>query len=217
MHIHDIPITQLEAHPLNSNVMPVDLFNKLRTHIKRTGRYPPVIVRMLRPQIGDDLPRYQLLDGHHRVLALRKLGKTHARCVVWQVDDDEAALLLATLNRLQGRDDPLRRAKLIHELAQRFGDGRWQRLLPERQAQLDHLRALHQPAPPPAGPQPLTQMPVAVHFFLLPAERDELEACLRQIAKDREQALMQLVRQSIRSAPPPVASQQRGNVPRSAT
>ena len=39
--------------------------------------------------------------------ALRRLGRASARCEVWAVDDDEAMLLLATLNRLQGRDDVL--------------------------------------------------------------------------------------------------------------
>ncbi|MBE3071108.1 MAG: ParB N-terminal domain-containing protein, partial [Planctomycetes bacterium] len=56
--------------------------------------------------------RYQILNGHHRAQALRELGHTHARCDVWEVDDAEARLLLATLNRLEGRDDPGLRARL---------------------------------------------------------------------------------------------------------
>ena len=40
-----IPLDHLRAHPLNSNVMPEDLREKLRAHIHRTGRYPFLVVR----------------------------------------------------------------------------------------------------------------------------------------------------------------------------
>src|SRR5213594_4096924 len=105
-------LDDLLPHPLNSNVMPPDLQAKLRAHIKRTGRYPFLVVRP-HPEVPG---KYQVLDGHHRVAVLRDLGHTEARCDVWQVDDREAKLLLATLNRLQGQDAPARRAQLLHEL-----------------------------------------------------------------------------------------------------
>jgi hypothetical protein len=40
-----VPIEHLLPHPLNANVMSEDLREKLRAHIKRTGRYPFVVVR----------------------------------------------------------------------------------------------------------------------------------------------------------------------------
>jgi len=107
-----VPLDNLLPHPLNSNVMSPDLQAKLRAHIKWTGRYPFLVVR----PPPDEPGKYQVLDGHHRVAVLRDLGHTEARCDVWQVDDREAKLLLATLNRLQGQDQPLRRAELVHEL-----------------------------------------------------------------------------------------------------
>src|SRR5258708_1872303 len=107
-----VPLDDLVAHPLNSNVMSPDLTAKLRAHIKRTGRYPYLIVRPHPEEQG----KYQVLDGHHRVAVLRELGHTEARCDVWEVNDREARLLLATLNRLQGQDQPRKRAELIHEL-----------------------------------------------------------------------------------------------------
>ena len=39
-----VPLDDLRAHPLNSNVMPEDLQQKLRAHIHRTGRYPFLVV-----------------------------------------------------------------------------------------------------------------------------------------------------------------------------
>ena len=133
-----IPLNDLLPHPLNSNVMPLDLREKLRAHIKRTGRYPFLVVR---PH-PDEPGKYQVLDGHHRVAVLRELGHTEARCDVWNVDDREARLLLATLNRLQGQDQPLRRAELIHELLAEMNVQDLGGLLPESEKQLEELHAL---------------------------------------------------------------------------
>ena len=133
-----VPLDDLVAHPLNTNVMPEDLQEKLRAHIKRTGRYPHVIVR---PH-PDDATKYQVLDGHHRLAILKDLGHTEVRCDVWDVDDREAKLLLATLNRLQGQDLPIRRAQLIHDLLGEMSLDDLAGLLPETDKQLEELHAL---------------------------------------------------------------------------
>jgi ParB-like chromosome segregation protein Spo0J len=133
-----IPLGDLLPHPLNSNVMPVDLQAKLRVHIKRTHRYPFLVVR---PH-PDEAGKFQVLDGHHRVAILRDLGHTEARCDVWEVNDREARLLLATLNRLQGQDQPRKRAELIHELLGEMNVADLGGLLPESDKQLEELHAL---------------------------------------------------------------------------
>ncbi len=133
-----IALDDLVAHPLNSNVMPADLQEKLRAHIKRTGRYPFLVVR---PH-PDERGKFQVLDGHHRVAILRELGHREARCDVWEVDDHEAKLLLATLNRLAGQDVPIRRAELIHELLGEMSAEDLAGLLPESDKQLEELHAL---------------------------------------------------------------------------
>ena len=81
-----IPLADLTPHPLNTNVMPDDLLAKLRANIKRTGRYPHLIVRPHPRERG----KSEVLDGHHRIRVLRGLGHTEARCDVWAVDDREA-------------------------------------------------------------------------------------------------------------------------------
>src|SRR5881628_960588 len=133
-----VPLDDLLPHPLNSNVMSPDLQAKLRAHIKRTGRYPFLVVRPHPEEPG----KYQVLDGHHRVEILRELGHTEARCDVWEVNDREAKLLLATLNRLQGQDSPIRRAQLIHELLAEMNVADLGGLLPETDKQLEELHAL---------------------------------------------------------------------------
>jgi len=135
-----ILLDDLRAHPLNSNVMPEDLREKLKAHIRRTGRYPFVVCRPHPDEPGS----FQVLDGHHRVDVLRELGHTEARCDVWNVDDREANLLLATLNRLQGQDIPIRRAQLIHELLGEMNLTDLGGLLPETDKQLEELESLLQ-------------------------------------------------------------------------
>jgi ParB-like chromosome segregation protein Spo0J len=138
-----VPLDALRAHPLNSNVMPEDLREKLKVHIHRTGRYPYVVVRPHPNEPGS----YEVLDGHHRVEILRELGHKEARCDVWNVDDREAKLLLATLNRLQGQDSPIRRAQLIHELLGEMSLDDLGGLLPETDKQIQELETLlHFPA-----------------------------------------------------------------------
>jgi ParB-like chromosome segregation protein Spo0J len=133
-----VPLDDLLPHPLNSNVMTEEMQEKLRAHIKRTGRYPFLVVRPHPEEPG----KFQVLDGHHRVAVLRELGHTEARCDVWEVDDREAKLLLATLNRLEGQDQPMRRAQLIHELLGEMSMDDLAGLLPETDRQLEDLHSL---------------------------------------------------------------------------
>jgi len=133
-----IPLDDLVPHPLNANVMPADLREKLKAHIKRTGRYPFLVVR---PHPTEP-SKYEVLDGHHRIKVLRELGHTEAKCDIWQVNDREAKLLLATLNRLEGQDQPIRRAQLIHDLLADHNLDDLAGLLPETDRQIEELHAL---------------------------------------------------------------------------
>ncbi|MGH9786984.1 MAG: ParB/RepB/Spo0J family partition protein [Terriglobia bacterium] len=156
-----IPLNDLLPHPLNSNVMAPEQRAKLAAHIKQSGRYPFIVVRPHPDQLG----KFQVLDGHHRVEVLRELGHTDARCDIWEVDDREAKLLLATLNRLQGQDLPRRRAQLLHDLLGEMSAGDLAGLLPESEKQIEELHAL------------------------LEFPADEIAALLDQEAEDAEKVL----------------------------
>ncbi len=159
-----VPIDDLRSHPRNSNVMSDDLRAKLTAHIKRTGRYPFVVVR---PH-PDNAGQFEILDGHHRVEILRELGHTEARCDVWDVGDREAKLLLATLNRLEGQDVPIRRAQLIHELLGEMSLGDLGGLLPETDKQIEELESL-------------LQFPADEIASLLQAEAEKAEKVLPRV------------------------------------
>src|SRR6266542_4202639 len=80
------------------------------------------------PEIADD---YQLLDGHQRTEALRRLGHADALCFLWPCDHATALVLLATLNRLEGEDIPAKRADLLRELSALLPPEELALLLPE--------------------------------------------------------------------------------------
>jgi len=125
--LRDVPLDHLFPHPMNSNEMPPDRLLKLRNNIRRTGNYPPLIVRPHPEHPG----AYQILDGAHRLKVLRDLGHTTARCDVWEVDDREARVLLATLNRLEGQDIPVRRAELLDQILHDISEEDLAALIPE--------------------------------------------------------------------------------------
>ncbi len=179
----------LDAHPENANAMSPELLEKLIAHIRETGHCPPLIVRPHPEHQG----RYQLLDGHHRAIALRKLNHTHAACEVWDVDDDQATMLLLTLNRLHGEDDPQQRGMLLKRLSQHMEIETLASKLPEDVDRINRLIALTSPPPLPAPPQALDDLPHAVTFFLTSAQRRSLFAKLRDIQPDRSAALVALL------------------------
>jgi ParB-like chromosome segregation protein Spo0J len=181
-----IALKHLHAHAGNANRMPAELFAKLVSHIKRWGDYPPLIVRA-HPDIADE---YQILDGHHRAEALRELGESFANCEVWDADDERATLLLLTLNRLHGEDDPQKRGALFAELARTVALEEVAKLVPDDAERLSQLMRLT--CEPVAMPQPvaLEQMPEAVTFFLLPAQRRKVLDRLASFSRDRNEALL---------------------------
>jgi ParB-like chromosome segregation protein Spo0J len=181
-----ISLDHLRPHPLNTNVMPEDLRAKLLAHIKCTGRYPFIVVRPHPEEPGE----FEILDGHHRIEILRELGHSEARCDVWNVDDREAKLLLATLNRLEGQDLPMRRAQLIHELLGEMPLDDLAGLLPETDQQIEELESLLQfPADEIAAlldeeSEKAEKVLPRVMTFVVSPEQEELIARAVELASD---------------------------------
>jgi ParB-like chromosome segregation protein Spo0J len=179
----------LEAHPDNANVMSEALRARLAANIRETGRHPPLIVR----RSPHDPARYQILDGHHRALVLRDLGYDQTQCEVWDVDDAQADLLLLTLNRLEGSDDPRRRGALLKRVLARCDMQEAVRRLPDDAQRIRSLVAATQPPPAPQPPPKLDDMPQAVTFFLSGVQVRTLRARLRAVDADRSAALVKLL------------------------
>ncbi len=136
--IQSIEIFRLYPHPGNPNRMSKENFRKLVRHIECSGRYEPLIVR---PMSNDS--QYQIINGHHRLEALKQLGYETCDCVAWEVDDDEANLLLATLNRLCGQDVLEKKTALLDKLNSKLKVAELARLLPQTKTQIQRLIDLH--------------------------------------------------------------------------
>lgn len=184
--VHWVPIDQCIGHPLNSNRMSEAMMAKLARHIEASGRYPPLIVRSLgRSQSppAADAATLQVIDGHHRLEVLRRLGRRRVRVDCWgDLSDGETELLLATLNRLEGRDDAERRAALLERLRAdaQMDESALAALLPETAESLAALAALRFPPPLDAPPPPLL---VPLTVFLTPAQHEQVRRALEAAMK----------------------------------
>jgi len=136
--IQSISLDKLTAHPDNPNRMSELNFNKLVRNIKLSGKYEPLVVRPHPKRDGF----YQIINGHHRVKALQKLGLQKCDCVVWDVDDKQTAVLLATLNRLAGSDILDKKLKLLEKLKAEFDLKELSKLLPYTKNQIEKLTNL---------------------------------------------------------------------------
>jgi ParB family chromosome partitioning protein len=142
--IQSIPLDKLVAHPDNPNQQSQVNFGKLVRNIERTGRYEPIVVRP-HPQRGN---YFQIINGEHRCRALAKLGYKTADCVVWDIDDEQTNILLATLNRLGGSDELSKKLELLKRLNKRMESGELSKLLPQTAKQIERLTNLKMPSRP---------------------------------------------------------------------
>ena len=139
----------------------------------------------------------------NRLRVLRDLGHTIVCCVVWNIDDDQTRLYLATLNRLSGDDIPERRAMLLENLYKTYDNEELLSLLPDSLDQIEKLRKLSSLKPDEFNNQEILaeklQVPVILTFMLDESSAKKVYlACDLLIQKDKElsrsQALLQLAR-----------------------
>jgi len=142
--VKSIPLDKLVAHPDNPNEQSRVNFAKLVRNIERTGRYEPLTVR----PSPDEEGYFQIINGHHRCHALQRLGYKSADCIVWNVDDEQTDILLATLNRLGGSDNLSKKLRLLKHLNNRFDSGELAKLLPLKKKQIERLANMKVPSRP---------------------------------------------------------------------
>ncbi len=136
--IQSIIIDRLVPHPDNPNRMSKANFTKLIRNIKLSGRYEPLVVRPC-----PDKPDYfQIINGHHRWQALVQLGYEQVDTVVWEIDDQQTDVLLATLNRLAGSDVLDRKIALLARLNDNMQSRELAKLLPMNAKQIERLTNL---------------------------------------------------------------------------
>src|SRR4030042_1968077 len=88
---------------------------------------------------------FELINGHHRTEALRQIGETFADCIIWDVDDDQTRILLATLNRLGGKDELSAKVSLLKNLSEKYSSKELAKLLPDTRTVIDRLKDITKP------------------------------------------------------------------------
>ncbi len=128
----------LVPHPENANRMSRTYAKKLRHGIEQIGRYEIITVRPHPTQDG----KFEVLNGHSRLEALRTLGISEARCDVWNVTDSQARLFLAILNKLRGSEVPELRMSLLSGLLGELPSKELAAFVPENAAYLGKIERL---------------------------------------------------------------------------
>jgi hypothetical protein len=173
-----IAVEKLVPHPGSPNRMSNKKFTKLVRNIERTGRYEPLVVR----PCPEKTALFQIINGYHRWKALTELGYRTVDVVVWDVDDNETDLLLATLNRLGGSDVLDKKLALMARLNRHKSSSDLANWLPYTANQIHRLANMHAgqlPRPKPA--KPTFANPVV--FFLSDAQKETVEKALSNAPK----------------------------------
>jgi len=142
--IQSILLDKLVPHPDNPNKMGRSNFSKLVRNISRSGLYEPLVVRPHPQRPGS----FEIINGHHRLMALAKLSYKAADAIVWDIDDKQTDILLATLNRLGGFDELAKKLKLLNRLNEKSAAGELAKLLPQTKKQIERLTNLRMPSVP---------------------------------------------------------------------
>jgi hypothetical protein len=178
--IQHIPLDRLVSHPDHPSRMGRANFDKLVRNIDRTGRYEPLVVRPCPDRAGF----FQIINGHRRCEALRKLGRSTAQAVVWKVDDEQTDILLATLNRLGGRDALDRKLALLRRLCTRIPIRKLARLLPQTLGQIERLTASRGPSQAMSAKVCVFATPIV--FFVDEQQHKRIEEAISTVAPSCE-------------------------------
>lgn len=113
-----VPIAQVHPNAWNPNSMEEDMFNALVKSIKKSKGNDqfPILVREDKKNGG-----YEIVDGEHRHRACGAAGMKEVSVVVENLDDKEAMIQTLAMNRLRGKVDPKKLAKLLDELQTVYG------------------------------------------------------------------------------------------------
>jgi hypothetical protein len=128
---------------------------------------------------------FQIINGEHRCKALAKLGYKTADCIVWDIDDEQVDILLASLNRLVGTDELGKKLELLKRLNKRMESGELSKLLPQTAKQIERLTNLKMPSMPAKTIAKCFSNPMV--FFVNDAQQETIENALSLAQESRSE------------------------------
>lgn len=112
----DVPLAQLHEVPGRRRFMPPEKYAELRENLRHNKLVHPVIV-CPRPEGG-----FEIVSGHHRTDAYRELGRDHIRCVLGELNADEADTGAFYANLMQSDLTDFEKFRKFDELLARSPD-----------------------------------------------------------------------------------------------
>ena len=192
MEIQRILIDKILPNTWNPNHIKKDIYNKLKTHIKKAGAVLPVVLRVHPTKRAG----YEIIDGYHRCEIYKELGHTEVDAVVISVSDERAKILTINLNYMRGSAKPMEYAKLIHSLNEKYTLDALELMLPESKPKLlDKLELLKLPGDmqdelkakaAEEGKDAIT----TIHFQVTADEKEVIEDALKRSDKKKKGAAL---------------------------
>ncbi len=108
-----LPTRSLKDHPLRMGFYDQAHLEELVASIKVNGLFEPVLVRPL-----GETGEYEILSGHCRVRAVRRLKQTTILCQVLSCDDHTAKLIFCSARMLTRSLSAIEEAFILRELVQ---------------------------------------------------------------------------------------------------
>lgn len=176
-----LPFESLVSNPRRANRMSRPFAKKLENSIRRLGHYEALAVRP-HPDLSG---KFELLDGHSRLAAMEALGVDTVKCDIWPVNDREAELFLALLNKLKGSDVAELRMGLLMDLLQHHSGDELAAILPETQAALTQIQHLAEEGLPEVIVPPALPLDVVIVDFYLSREQHRVVGMALDDAKVR--------------------------------
>jgi len=117
---------------------------------------------------------------------LAQLGHKTADVIVWDIDDNQTDILLATLNRLGGSDTLDKKLALLKRLNKRTQTNELAKLLPQTAKQIERLTNLRMPSRlTPAATANCFANPLV--FFVDNEQQQTIENALSLVRKTRKE------------------------------
>lgn len=122
--IRVVELSQIEVNDYNPNDMASGIFELLVERIKEEGMQQPILIRDNHKKPG----YFTIVDGEHRFRASQHAGLKEVVAVVVDYDNDLSKFKTISMNQIKGEYIPLRMAKLIADLQDRFDDDHIRRM-----------------------------------------------------------------------------------------
>lgn len=187
MKIRNVAISSIVENSWNPNRVPDEMMRALEESIVEYGFVQPLVVR---PK-GE---AFEVIDGAHRLRALKKIGFREIECVIVDDTDEDAKMRTVLMDRLRGSFDHEKLAELVASLE--ADEESIRRSLAYSEEQFEEIKSLLDSGGPEEFEVPEEELYELMDFYLPPGDADTVRAALRAAGeKERAPALVKIAKE----------------------